>query len=102
MGESVHLSTDRPKIQRDDEIQWRFGEENSLIAEIKGGTREPYYGPDKRFRDRLELDTHTGDLTILNSTAEHAGHYKLKICSSKRDTYRTYSVTITGESLQSV
>ncbi len=101
VGESVHLSTDLPEIQRDDEIQWRFGDD-SLIAEIKGGNGETYDVPDERFRDRLKLDTHTGDLTILNSSTEHAGRYNLKICSRKGNTNRIYIVTIRGESLQSV
>ncbi|KTF80995.1 hypothetical protein cypCar_00049750, partial [Cyprinus carpio] len=101
-GESVRLYADLNEIQTDDEIQWRFGDENSLIAEIKGGTGETHGGPDERFRDRLELDEKTGDLTIKNSRTEHTGLYKLKIRSSKRNTNRIYSVFITGESLQSV
>ncbi len=99
-GESVHLSTDRPKIETDDVIEWRFRDE--IIAEIKEGTGETHDGADERFRDRLQLDKRTGDLTIKNSTDEDAGYYKLKIRSSKEDTKRTYSVIITGESLQSV
>ncbi len=99
-GESVHLSTDRPKIERDDEIQWKFGGE--IIAEINGGTGETHDGADGRFRDRLQLNDQTGDLTIKNSTDEHTGYYKLKISSRKGNTNWTYSVIITGESLQSV
>ncbi|KTF73028.1 hypothetical protein cypCar_00048118 [Cyprinus carpio] len=91
-GESVDLYTYHPKIERDDVIEWRFGAENSLIAEVREGTVEPYDGPDGRFRGRLKLNKTTGDLTILNSADEHAGHYKLKIRSSKGDTYMTYSV----------
>uniref|UniRef100_A0A8C2II26 Ig-like domain-containing protein n=1 Tax=Cyprinus carpio TaxID=7962 RepID=A0A8C2II26_CYPCA len=93
-GDSVHLNTDLTEIHTDDEIQWRFGDENSLIAEIKGGTGVTHDGPDERFRDRLELDETTGDLTIKNSTDEHTGRYKLKICSSEGNTNRTYIVII--------
>ncbi len=99
-GESVHLSTDRPKIERDDEIQWRFGDE--IIAEIKGGTGETHDGAAGRFRDRLQLNDRTGDLTIKNFTAKDDGDYKLKIRSSKGNTDRIYSVFIKCESLQSV
>uniref|UniRef100_A0A8C1LS15 Immunoglobulin domain-containing protein n=1 Tax=Cyprinus carpio TaxID=7962 RepID=A0A8C1LS15_CYPCA len=99
-GDSVHLYTGLNEIQRDDEIQWRFGDENSLIAEIKGGTGETHDGPDERFRDRLELNKKTGDLTIKNSTDEHAGLYKVKIRSSEENTNSTYTVKIRGESLQ--
>ncbi len=100
-GESVHLPTDRLKIERDDEIQWRFRDE--IIAEVKEGTGETHDGAaDGRFRDRLELDDQTGDLTIKSSTAKDEGYYNLNIRSSKGNTDKTYSVIITGESLQSV
>ncbi len=99
-GKSVHLSTDRPKIETDDVIEWRFRDE--IIAEVKGGTGKTHDGAGGRFRDRLQLDKITGDLTIKSSTDEDAGRYKLKIRSSKGNTDRTYSVIITGESLQSV
>ncbi len=99
-GESVHLSTGRHNIERDDVIQWRCGDE--IIAEIKEGTGKTHDGAVERFRDKLELDKITGDLTIKNSTAKHEGYYNLKIISSKGNTNRAYSVTIRGESLQSV
>ncbi len=99
-GESVRLSTDRPEIERGDEIQWMFGEE--IIAEIKEGTEETHYVPDERFRDRLQLDKRTGDLTIKNSTTKDTGRYKLNIRSRKGNTDKIYSVIIRGESLQSV
>ncbi len=99
-GESVHLSTDHPKIERDDVIQWMFGGE--IIAEIKGGTGETHDGADERFRDRLQLNDQTGDLTIKNSTDKDVGDYKLKIRSSKGNRNKNYMVRITGESLQSV
>ncbi len=102
VGESVHLSTDRPKIERGDVIQWMFGKENSLIAEIKEGTGKTHDGADERFRARLELNDQTGDLTINDCAAEHTGYYKLNIISSKGNTNWAYSVIIRGESLQSV
>ncbi|KAF4097410.1 hypothetical protein G5714_021418 [Onychostoma macrolepis] len=95
-GESVTLKTGLYNIQTDDEIQWRFGDENYLIAEIKEGTVETYNVPDERFRDRPELNETTGDLIISNSTTKHAGCYKVKIHSSEGDTSRTYSVFIRG------
>ncbi len=99
-GESVHLSTNLPKIERDDVIEWMFGDE--IIAEVKGGTGETHDGADERFRDRLELNDQTGDLTIKNFTDEDAGDYNLKIISRKGNTDRTYRVIFRGESLQSV
>uniref|UniRef100_A0A8C1Y966 Immunoglobulin domain-containing protein n=1 Tax=Cyprinus carpio TaxID=7962 RepID=A0A8C1Y966_CYPCA len=88
VGEPVHLSTDHPKIERDDEIEWRFGSENFLIAEIRGGSVKTYDGPDGRFRGRLELNDQTGDLIILDSAAKHTGCYNLKIRNSKGDTIK--------------
>ncbi len=99
-GESVRLFTDRPEIERDDVIQWMFRDE--IIAEIKEGTGKTHDGADGRFRDRLQLNDQTGDLTIKSSTDKDEGRYNLNIRSSKGNTNRTYSVTIRGESLQSV
>ncbi|XP_058616944.1 uncharacterized protein LOC131530600 isoform X2 [Onychostoma macrolepis] len=93
-GDSVTLLTGLTGKHTADEIQWRFGDENSLIAEIKGETVETHDVPDERFRDKLKLNNTTGDLTISNSTAEYAGCYKVKIHSSEGDTSRTYSVNI--------
>ncbi|XP_058615923.1 uncharacterized protein LOC131529933 isoform X2 [Onychostoma macrolepis] len=95
-GDSVHLYTGLTGKHTDDEIQWRFGDEETLIAEIKGRTVETYDVPDERFRDRLELNNTTGDLIIKNSTTKHAGCYKLKIRSSEGDTNRTFFVIISG------
>ncbi|KTG36007.1 hypothetical protein cypCar_00043815, partial [Cyprinus carpio] len=94
-GDSVHLNTDL-LVKKNEEIEWRFGDKNSLIAEIKGGTGETHNDPDKRFRDRLELNKKTGDLIIKNSTAQHAGRYKLKIRSSEGNTNMRFTVIITG------
>ncbi len=100
-GDSVHLFTDLPKIERDDVIQWRCGDE--IIAEIKKGTGKTHDdGVDERFRDRLQLNDQTGDLTIKNCTDKHEGDYNLNIRNSKGNTNWTYSVIITCESLQSV
>uniref|UniRef100_A0A8C1MH75 Ig-like domain-containing protein n=1 Tax=Cyprinus carpio TaxID=7962 RepID=A0A8C1MH75_CYPCA len=99
-GDPVHLQTGLNEIQTDDEIQWRFGDENSLIAEIKGGTGVTHDGPDERFRDRLELNKKTGDLTIKNSRDKHTGDYKLKIRRSERNTNRIYSVFITARDVE--
>ncbi|XP_048038395.1 uncharacterized protein LOC125263453 isoform X2 [Megalobrama amblycephala] len=98
-GESVTLKTDA-EIQKDDQIEWRFGEKDSLIAEIKGETGETSiydHVPDGRFIDRLHLNKKTGSLTITDITTIRAGVYKLKITSSsKGKTNRTFIVTISA------
>ncbi|CAM4661738.1 unnamed protein product [Leuciscus chuanchicus] len=79
-GDSVSLDSRLTEMKDDDVIQWRFGDENTLIAEInKRADRITVYDDvlDGRFRDRLKLDNQTGSLTITNTTTEHAGDYKL-------------------------
>ncbi|TRY56683.1 hypothetical protein DNTS_034240, partial [Danionella cerebrum] len=74
-GESVSLSCGRDGGG----IQWRFGDEGTLIAGIEGsGSSADAFEDvlDSRFRDRLKLDNKTGTLTISNIRAEHAGEYK--------------------------
>ncbi|XP_016420337.1 uncharacterized protein LOC107749705, partial [Sinocyclocheilus rhinocerous] len=84
-GDSVTLHTDVTQIHENDDIQWKFGAENTLIAEISrdAGIFSTYDGPDERFRDRLKLDHQTGSLTITNTTTEHMGLYKLEISGVK-------------------
>ncbi|KAG1927827.1 K02A2.6-like [Pimephales promelas] len=82
-GESVTLNSDLTEIKDDDVIQWRFEDYNdeteTLIAEINvTADRIAVYDDvlDGRFRDRLKLNNHTGSLTIINITTEHAGDYR--------------------------
>ncbi|XP_056109186.1 SLAM family member 5-like [Rhinichthys klamathensis goyatoka] len=95
-GESVTLNTNVTEIHEDDDILWKYGAENSLIAKISIETRvfSTYDDvPDGRFRDRLKLDDQTGSLTIMNTTTEHAGDYQLLITGAKRSS-KTFSVSV--------
>ncbi|ROL50583.1 CD48 antigen [Anabarilius grahami] len=81
-GDSVTLNSDLTEIDDEDLILWRFGTNNTLIAEINvlEDSMTVYDdGPDGRFRDRLKLDNQTGSLTITNTTTEHDGVYELLI-----------------------
>ncbi|XP_073793328.1 cell adhesion molecule CEACAM3 isoform X2 [Danio rerio] len=80
-----------------DEIEWRFKGEESPIAEVKGGQIVPYNGPNRRFRDRLEVDKSNGSLIIKNIRREHEGLYKLKRKSSGTgDRVNAFTVTLCG------
>ncbi|XP_073793376.1 uncharacterized protein isoform X7 [Danio rerio] len=95
VGESVTLKPDAV-IQRDDQILWTFGPQETLIAGVNGNTREISTGDcaDGRFRDRLRLDSTTGTVTITKTASEHVGVYKLKIISSTGTSYQTFILTL--------
>ncbi|XP_073700167.1 uncharacterized protein [Garra rufa] len=94
-GKNVILNPDT-ETQRDDLILWMFGDENNLIAQLTGETRETTYADaDERFRDSMQLDKNTGSLTIKNITP---GPYKLQIIGSKKSMYRKFRVFICCES----
>ncbi|XP_039520358.1 uncharacterized protein LOC120474283 isoform X6 [Pimephales promelas] len=83
------------EIQKDDQIQWRFGYQDILIAEIRGGTLKTHDDADDgRFRGRLKLDEKTGSLTITDITTEHTGNYKLQIISSRGNTNKRFVVYV--------
>ncbi len=96
-GDSVTLHTDI-EIRDGDDILWKYGAENSLIAKMKKKKQilSVYNDTDGRFRDRLKLDDKTGSLTITNITAEHAGLYKLEITGANLIS-KTFSVSVYGE-----
>ncbi|XP_016340097.1 SLAM family member 5-like [Sinocyclocheilus anshuiensis] len=80
-GDSVTLDSGFTEMMDDDLILWRFGSENTLIAEINvmAGSMTVYDDVlDERFRDRLKLDNQTGSLTIRDTRTEHGGLYKLQ------------------------
>ncbi len=95
-GDSVTLHTDLTEIRDDDDILWKYGDDNSLLAQINRETQifSTYDDTDERFRDRLKLDDKTGSLTITNITTEHAGDYQLDIIGVKS---KTFSVSVYGE-----
>ncbi|XP_058617518.1 SLAM family member 5-like [Onychostoma macrolepis] len=82
-------------IQRDDEIEWRFGQNNILLAEIKQNNKNTFYGDsaDGRFRDRLKLDNQTGSLTIMNTRTTDSGLYKAT-STKTRTSLNTFSLSV--------
>jgi len=97
-GDSVTLNTDLTEIHEDEDILWKYGAENSLIAKISIEKQifTTSDGPDGRFRDRLKLDDQTGSLTITHTTTEHTGVYTLEIKGLKI-TSKTFNVSVYGE-----
>uniref|UniRef100_A0A9J7YHK5 Ig-like domain-containing protein n=1 Tax=Cyprinus carpio carpio TaxID=630221 RepID=A0A9J7YHK5_CYPCA len=94
-GDSVTLHTDLTEIHEDDDILWKFGAEDSLIAEINRGDQifSTFKGADGRFKDRLKLDKQTGSLTITDITTELAGVYELQISGDMLSS-KTISVSV--------
>ncbi|KTF88984.1 hypothetical protein cypCar_00037883 [Cyprinus carpio] len=95
-GDSVTLNSDLTEVMDDDLILWRFGPENTLIAEIDVLADSMTVFDDVldgRFRDRLKLDDQTGSLTITNTRTEHAGRYKL---DDIKRAIKNFSLTVYG------
>ncbi|XP_059426049.1 uncharacterized protein LOC132160302 [Carassius carassius] len=71
VGDSVTLY-----IQRDDEIEWRFGPTKILLAEVKQNNIFIFYNDSAggRFRGKLNLDW-TGSLSIINTSTTDSGDY---------------------------
>ncbi len=69
-GDSLTLR--RPtEIQRSHEIEWRFGLSRTRINKTAEENILPI------FRDRVQIERQTGDLTITNITNEHTEVYEL-------------------------
>ncbi|XP_067244915.1 uncharacterized protein [Chanodichthys erythropterus] len=97
LGDSVTLDSSLTEMKDDDQIRWRFGTENALIAEInKRFNRFTVYDDvlDGRFRDRLKLDNQTGSLTITNTTMKHIGDYRVNTVKLEISVMEGDSVTL--------
>ncbi len=95
-GDSVTLNSGFTEIMDYNLILWRFGDENTVIAEINvmDDSMTVYDDDlDERFRDRLKLDHQTGSLIITNTRTEHTGLYKLQIHSVSK----SFSLSVYGE-----
>ncbi|KAI7791569.1 hypothetical protein IRJ41_025914, partial [Triplophysa rosa] len=94
-GDSVTLHTALTDIQRDDFIEWRFGDQLDLIAIINRAANKIslYDASDGRFNGRLVLNDQTGDLAITNIRSEHTGVYHLQII---RQTTTTKTFNVSG------
>uniref|UniRef100_A0A4W4E3A1 Ig-like domain-containing protein n=1 Tax=Electrophorus electricus TaxID=8005 RepID=A0A4W4E3A1_ELEEL len=97
-GETITLNSHIAGVKSDDVIMWIFGTRNTRIAQIVN--RKPSTDYDEIFRNRLQLDTQTGSLTVQNISITHSGVYKLQIISNDIST-KQCSVTVYGQLRQS-
>ncbi|XP_051741563.1 uncharacterized protein LOC127508050 isoform X8 [Ctenopharyngodon idella] len=102
MGEDVTLRVN-PEIQTGDKIFWMFGDENSLVAKnTEEKCEEESEYSDVRFKDKVDLNRQTGDLTIKTIRAIHTGEYKLKIIRNGKSSFKIFNVTVSGQVNKSV
>ncbi len=96
-GDSVTLNSGFTEMMDDELILWRFGSENTVIAEIivMDGSMTAYDVLDERFRDRLKLDHQTGSLIITNTRTEHAGLYTVQLLI--HGVSKSFSLSVYGE-----
>nr|XP_055073003.1 uncharacterized protein LOC129452965 [Misgurnus anguillicaudatus] len=92
--ESVNLETEVTDIKRDDVIEWKFGDEETPIAQINPSKNISSTSDKGLFRDKLKLNHQTGDLTIKDIRQKHTGVYKLKITRGGKTSYKTISVFV--------
>ncbi|XDV22626.1 hypothetical protein PO909_027484 [Leuciscus waleckii] len=75
-GDSIILHTNVTDIHRNiHHIEWRFGPDSTLIADWF--TEIIYH--EQMFRDRIQMDSQTGSLTIRNIRTTDSGLYQLDI-----------------------
>ncbi|KTF75817.1 hypothetical protein cypCar_00029744 [Cyprinus carpio] len=104
VGDSVTLQTDVPELRNDGRILWKFSDKDILIAELNRANNQTlfYEGPDGRFRDRLQLNQQTGDLTIRNISRVHSDVYTLQITSGKKSTCKRFMVIVHEKTVSGV
>ncbi|KAK9967298.1 hypothetical protein ABG768_001705 [Culter alburnus] len=91
-GDSVTLQTNVTEIERDDLILWTFGPQETRISQIHKQIID-MYDSNEIFRDRLQMDSQTGSLTIRNIRSEHTGLYKVAIIR-RGPLFKRFSVTV--------
>ncbi|XP_056615844.1 uncharacterized protein LOC130430721 [Triplophysa dalaica] len=95
-GDSVTLHTNLTDMKRVSKIRWTVGEEDSksLLVRIYADKTINLDYTDVRFRDRLQVNHQTGDLTIKNMKIKHTGLYEAEVIPSIATIYKRFRVTV--------
>ncbi|KAK7136755.1 hypothetical protein R3I93_016955 [Phoxinus phoxinus] len=91
-GDSVTLKH-HTVIPEDASAEWWFGDKPIAIKQA-AGLFSTSKGDDVGFKDRLNLDTQTGSLTITNIRTEDTGDYKLQILGKKKTEPEIFRVIV--------
>ncbi|XDV23278.1 hypothetical protein PO909_027922 [Leuciscus waleckii] len=84
-GDTVTLQTGVTKIEKDDQILWKFG--SALIAHLT-------FTIDARWKNVVKLNDHTRDLIIRNIQIEHSGDYELEINNSSTILHKKFHIAV--------
>ncbi|XP_073704355.1 uncharacterized protein [Garra rufa] len=99
-GDSVTLHTGLTELQQYDLIVWSFGPRGSVITQIPEKTNRKSFREDVKFRDRLQLNSETGDLTIRDVKITQSGDYQLKIHRARKTKSIRFKLILYVDSLQ--
>ncbi|XDV23366.1 hypothetical protein PO909_027962 [Leuciscus waleckii] len=83
-GDTVTLHTGVTDIQRDDQIQWKFGDQD-------------LNGPDDTRWRNIHRNNETGEITIRNIQRNQSGDYELEINTTSVILHRKLHINISGE-----
>ncbi|XP_071754822.1 hepatic and glial cell adhesion molecule-like [Centroberyx gerrardi] len=94
-GTTVTLEIGQTGLQKDDQILWMYGRDglDMRIANLNG--REIKTDYIESFRDRLQLDSQTGSLTITALNVSDCGVYQGQIIGAKISSHR-FNLTVYG------
>ncbi|XP_056614114.1 uncharacterized protein LOC130429522 [Triplophysa dalaica] len=97
-GQNVTLHTDT-QLQTDDVILWNYRPKNTVVAIINWKAKSIKLSDDERFRDRLEVNNQTGDLTISDVKTTESGLYTLMINRNNEISNKIFNLTVNGNFL---
>ncbi|XP_056614379.1 SLAM family member 9-like [Triplophysa dalaica] len=93
-GDCVTLFVNLTESQMKNGISWKFGAYESVIADIKSGQITVSDNkPDNRFKDKLQLNKHTGDLRLTNTSVTHTGLYQMSNIKTDQQ-LATFNLTV--------